>query len=50
MSLDMPAFPALHDPALADTRDALHGYARVMGGWLPSCRSPRKHRWQGRVA
>jgi hypothetical protein len=43
----MPAFPALHDIGLADTRNALHAYSRVMGGWLTSCRSPRKHWWQG---
>ena len=39
-------FPRLCDLALGDTRDALHGYARVLGGWLTTCRSPRKHWWQ----
>ena len=40
-------FPRLEDVALPDTRDALHDYARVLGGWLTTCRSPRKHWWQG---
>jgi hypothetical protein len=40
-------FPRLEDVALPHTRDALHGYARVLGGWLTTCRSPRKHWWQG---
>ena len=47
VSTDVSPFPALHDVALADTRDALHAYARVMGGWRTSCRSRRKHWWQG---
>ena len=40
-------FPPLDDPALPATRDALHAYARVLGGWLTACRLPRKHWWQG---
>ena len=40
------SFPKLHDVSLSDTRDALHAYARVLGGWLTACRSPRKHWWQ----
>ena len=42
-----PPFPKLDDPALTGTRDALHAYARVLGGWLTASRSPRKHWWQG---
>ena len=41
-----PSFPKFHDVNLTDTRDALHAYARVLGGWLTSCRSPRRHWWQ----
>lgn len=43
----MSAFPELHDSALSATRDALHSNARVLGGWVTSCRAPRKHWWQG---
>ena len=39
-------FPRLHGVTLLPTRDILHAYARVLGGWLTSCRSPRKHWWQ----
>ena len=42
-----PPFLKLDDPALTGTRDALHAYARVLGGWLTASRSPRKHWWQG---
>ena len=45
-SVTTQRFPRLHDIALADTRDAVHAYARVLGGWLTACRSPRKHWWQ----
>ena len=38
-------FPLLNDAALPATRDALHGYARVLGNWLKSCRTQRKHWW-----
>lgn len=41
------SFPAFDDPALPATRDALHAYALVLGGWLVASRSPRKHWWQG---
>ena len=40
-------FPRLDDVELTDTREALHSYARVLGEWLTTCRSPRKHWWQG---
>ena len=40
-------FPRLDHVALTDTRDTLHAYARVLGGWLTACRPERKHWWQG---
>ena len=40
-------FPPLDDPVLPGTRDALHAYAAVLGKWLTTSRSPRKHWWQG---
>ena len=43
-------FPTLDDPALPATRDAVHAYARVLGGWLTAGRAPRKHWWQGSLA
>ena len=30
---------------MADTRDALHAYSRVLGSWLKTCRPSRKHWW-----
>ena len=39
-------FPALDPQALADTRDACHAYASVLGAWTASCRPRRKHWWQ----
>jgi hypothetical protein len=38
-------FPDLDIQALVETRDALHGYARVMGGYTAACRLRRKHWW-----
>ncbi len=38
-------FPRLDDTALVPTRDALHAYSRVLGHWLKTCRSKRKHWW-----
>ncbi len=38
--------PRLDRAALADTRNTLHAYTRVLGGWLTSCRAERKHWWQ----
>ena len=38
-------FPDLDLQALVETRDALHGYARVMGGYTAACRLRRKHWW-----
>ena len=41
----IPQFPALDDASLVLTRNALHAYARVLGGWLQCCRARRKHWW-----
>lgn len=38
-------FPQLDTDTIVETRDALHAYARVMGGWLASIRNKRKHWW-----
>ncbi len=38
-------FPELDPGTIRDTRDALHGYARVLGGWLATIRARRKHWW-----
>jgi hypothetical protein len=38
-------FPELDPDAIRVTRDALHAYARVLGGWLTTTRAPRKHWW-----
>lgn len=38
-------FPALNIEPIVDTRDALHAYAGILGGWLKSCRPRRKHWW-----
>jgi hypothetical protein len=39
-------FPKLEDfDAAAETRDAMHAYARVLGDCLKACRSKRKHWW-----
>ncbi len=37
--------PALDLASIAETRDALHAYSRVLGGWLKSSRPRRKHWW-----
>lgn len=39
-------FPELGVAAIAATRDALHAYARVIGGWAAGSRRKRKHWWQ----
>lgn len=41
----MNKFPALDPDAIVVTRDALHGYARILGDWLKSTRAQRKHWW-----
>lgn len=38
-------FPTLETGAFEATRDALHGYSRVMGDWLKNARTGRKHWW-----
>lgn len=38
-------FPSLDHPDLPATRDALHGYSRILGSWLKSCRAKRRHWW-----
>lgn len=38
-------FPTLDPQAMRVTRDALHAYSRVLGGWLGAARAPRKHWW-----
>ncbi len=39
------SFPALDADTLPVTRDALHAYARILGGWTSTCRARRKHWW-----
>jgi len=38
-------FPQLDETDVADTRDALHAYARILGNYLKICRPKRKHWW-----
>ena len=38
-------YPVLDASSIVDTRNALHSYSRVIGGWLKSLRLPRKHWW-----
>lgn len=38
-------FPSLDAAAIANTRDALHDYARVAGAWASGSRKRRKHWW-----
>lgn len=38
-------FPELDTDVMRDARDALHAYARVLGGWLATIRTRRKHWW-----
>ena len=37
--------PLLDPKKFADTRDALHAYARILGHWTSTCRARRKHWW-----
>jgi hypothetical protein len=39
-------FPKLHAEEIAETRDAVHAYAQVIGDWRSSCLAYRKHWWQ----
>ncbi len=43
--MNQDRYPALDASSINDTRDALHSYSRVVGGWLKSLRLPRKHWW-----
>ncbi len=43
--MSLVGFPTLDNSSIAETRDALHSYARVLGGWLKALRLPRKHWW-----
>ena len=38
-------FPNLDPSAITGTRDALHAYSRVLGAWLKTCKTKRKHWW-----
>ena len=38
-------FPDLESNSIAETRDALHTYSRLLGDWQKSCRPRRKHWW-----
>jgi hypothetical protein len=38
-------FPNLDSQSFVGTRDALQAYAQVLGAWLNTCRSRRKHWW-----
>lgn len=38
-------FPNLDPSAITGTRDALHAYSRVLGVWLKTCQTKRKHWW-----
>ena len=38
-------FPQLDETDIVDTRNALHGYARILGNYLKICRPKRKHWW-----
>lgn len=38
-------FPKLDSDSVVATRDALHGYAKVIGTWTKSSRKKRKHWW-----
>ena len=38
-------YPAIDITSMADTKNALHAYARLMGDWLKRCRARRKHWW-----
>lgn len=40
-----PQFPTLDPQDFSATRDALHAYSGILGGWMSACRTPRKHWW-----
>jgi hypothetical protein len=39
-------FPGLDAKAIADTRNAVHAYAQILGDWRRSTQPRRKHWWQ----
>jgi len=39
------SFPELHPEEFSATRDALHAYSGILGGWTSTCRAQRKHWW-----
>lgn len=39
------AFSILDPSSIAQTRDALHAYSRILGDYLKRCRTKRKHWW-----
>jgi len=39
------AFSTLDPSLMAQTRDALHAYSRILGDYLKRCRTKRKHWW-----
>jgi hypothetical protein len=39
------SFPALDPDEISATRDALHTYSAILGGWASTCRASRKHWW-----
>ena len=44
--MPMRRFPKLDLGEIDQTRDALHAYSKVLGGWLKAVRDKRKHWWQ----
>lgn len=43
--MDRDRFPSLDPEIIGQTRDALHGYAQVIGRWAKEKRARRKHWW-----
>ncbi|RZV34571.1 MAG: hypothetical protein EX272_12485 [Chromatiales bacterium] len=43
--MPMRRFPELDSDEIGVTRDALHAYSKVLGDWLKTVRSKRKHWW-----
>ncbi len=43
--MTIQVFPHIEGVEFTETRDALHGYAQVLGDWLKSSRPRRKHWW-----
>ncbi|MFV2056355.1 MAG: DUF5996 family protein, partial [Thiohalomonadales bacterium] len=38
-------YPRLNDLPITDSKNALHAYAGILGGWLKKCQAKRKHWW-----